>query len=81
MQEEADTTERGIGAEGTTKLLQLGVFAVLMVLKGLAVAGSIRAVFALIDRWLFPLPRMFGQHVIAKLIFALASISTDLTHE
>lgn len=81
VQEEADATERGIEAEGTPKLFQLGMFAVLMVLKGLSVAGSVCAVFALIDGWLFLLPRVFCQHVIAKLILALAGISTDLTHE
>lgn len=81
VQEEADATERGVEAEGTLKLFQLGVFAVLVILKGLSVAGSVCAVFALIDRRLLVLSRMFGQHVIAKLIFALAGISTDLTHE
>lgn len=81
MQEEADATEGGIGAESTSKLFQLRMFAVLMVFKGLSVAGSIRAVFALIDRRLFVLSRMFSQHVVAKLIFALAGVSADLTHE
>lgn len=81
VQEEADATERGVEAEGTPKLFQLGVLAVLMILEGLSVAGSVCAVFALIDRLLLVLSRMFGQHVIAKLIFALASISTDLTHQ
>lgn len=81
VQEEADATEGGVEAEGTPELFQLGMFAVLVVLKCLSVAGSVCAVFALIDRWLFLLSRMFGQHVIAKLIFAFAGISTDLTHE
>lgn len=81
VQEEADTTEREIKAEGTAKLFQLGMFAVLVILKGLSVAGSVRAVFALIDRWLFFLSRMFGQHVIAKLIFAFAGVSADLAHQ
>lgn len=81
VQEEADATEGGIEAERTAELFQLGVFAVLMVLKGLPVAGSVCAVLALIDGWLFLLSRVFGQHVIAKLIFALAGVSTDLTHE
>lgn len=81
VQKEADAAERGIEAEGTAKLFQFCMFAVLMVLKCLAVAGSVSAVFALIDSRLFPLSRMFGQHVIAKLIFALAGISTDFTHK
>lgn len=81
VQEEADATERGIKAEGTPELFQLGMFTVLMVLKGLSVAGSVCTVFALIYGWLFLLSGVFGQHVIAKLIFALAGISTDLTHK
>ena len=81
VQEEADATERGIEAEGTPKLFQLGVFAVLMVLKGLSVAGGVCTIFALKDRWLFVLSRMFGQHMIAELVFTLAGISADLTHE
>lgn len=47
VQKEADATEGGIEAESTPELFQLGVFAVLMVLKGLSVAGSVRAVLAL----------------------------------
>lgn len=81
VQEEADAAEGGIEAEGTPKLFELGVFAVLVVLKGLSVAGSVRAVFAFIDRRLFVFPRMFGQHVISKLIFSFAGVSADLTHE
>lgn len=81
VQEQADAAERGVAAEGTPKLFQLGMFAVLVVLKGLSVASGVCAVLALIDRWLFLHSRVFGQHVIAELIFALASISADLTHE
>lgn len=81
VQKEADATERGIEAESTTELLQLGMFAVLVVLKGLAVEGSICAVFALIGSWLLPLSRVLDQHVFAKLIFALADITTHLTYE
>lgn len=81
MQEEADAAERGVGAEGTRKLLQPGVFAVLVVLKGLSIAGGVWAVPAVIDRLFLLLSRMFGHHVNAKLIFALAGIGTDLTHK
>lgn len=81
MQEEADAAEGGIEAEGTPELFELGVFAVLVVLKCLSVAGSVCAVFAFKDRWLFVFPRMFGQHVISKLIFSFAGVSADLTHE
>lgn len=81
MQEEADATERGIEAEGTSKLFQLGVLTVFMVSKRLSVACSVCAIFALKHRWLLFLSSMFGQHVISKLIFALAGISTDLTHQ
>lgn len=81
MQEEADAAERGVGAQGAPKLLQLGVFAVLVVLKGLSIAGGVCAVPAVIDRLLLLLFRMFGHHMNAKLILALAGIGTDLTHE
>lgn len=81
VKEEADAAERRIDAKSTAKLFQLGVFTVLMVLKRLSVGGGVCAVFALIHSCWFLLSRMFGQHVIAKLIFALACISADLTHE
>lgn len=81
VQEEADAAEREIEAESTAKLFYLGMFAVLVILKCLSVAGGVRAVFALIDRWLLFLFRMFGQHVVAKLIFAFAGVSADLAHE
>lgn len=81
VQEEADATERGIEAEGTAELFQLGVFAVLVVLKGLSVAGSVCAVFALIDGRRLLLSRVFGHHVIAEFVFVFAGIRTDLTHE
>lgn len=41
VEEEADVTETGIRAQGTPKLFQLGMFAVLMILKGLSVAGGV----------------------------------------
>lgn len=81
VKKEGDAAEGGVGAEGTAELFHLGMFAVLVVLKCLSVAGGVCAVFTLIYDGLFLLSRMFGQHMIAKLIFALAGISTDLTHE
>lgn len=81
VQEEADATEGGIRAKGTTELLQLGVFAVLVVLKCLPVAAGVRTIFALEHNGLLLLSRVFGHHVITELIFAFACISANLTYE
>lgn len=81
VEEEADAAEGGVEAEGAAKLFELGVFAVLVVLKRLTVAGGVRAVSALEHGRLSVLSGVFGQHVVAKLVFALAGVSADLTHE
>lgn len=81
VKEEADAAKGGVEAEGTAKLFQLGVFAVLVILKRLAVAGGVRTVFALEHGRLSVLSGVFGQHMVAKLIFALAGVSADLTNE
>lgn len=81
VQEEADAAEGRVETESAAELLQLGVFAVLVVLESLSVTGGVCAVFTIINGRLFLLSRVFGQHVIAKLIFPFAGISTDLTHE
>lgn len=81
VQEEAGAAEGGVRAEGAPVFLQLGVLTVLVVLQRLSVAGAIRAVFAIIDITLFLSPRVFGQHVGAKLVFSLAGIGADLADE
>lgn len=47
VEEEADVTETGIRAQGTPKLYQLGMFAVLVILKGLSIAGGVGTISAL----------------------------------
>lgn len=47
VEEEADVTETGIRAQGTPELFELGVFAVLVVLKGLSIAGGVGTISAL----------------------------------
>lgn len=82
VQKQADGAEGGIGAQCTSELLQLGVFTVLVVLKCLAIAGGIGAVFALVgSRCLLRPSGVLGQHVVTEFILALAGISADLTNE
>lgn len=81
VQEEADAAEGRVGAEGAAVLFQPGVLAVLVVLESLSVAGGVRAVLAVVDGALFLRPRVFGQHVGAELVFALAGIGADLADE
>lgn len=81
VQEEADAAEGRVRTEGAPEFFQLGVFAVLVVLQRLSVAGGVRAVFAIIDDTLFLRPRVFGQHVGAKFVLSLAGIGADLADE
>lgn len=81
VKEKADAAKGGVEAKGATKLFQLGVFAVLVILKRLTVAGGVHTVFALEHGGLSVLSGVFGQHMVSKLIFALAGVSADLTHE
>ena len=82
VQKQADGAEGDIRAERTPELLQLGVFAVLVVLECLAIASGIRTVFTLIGRRsLLWASRVLGQHVVTKFILPLAGIGADLAHE
>lgn len=80
VKEQADPAEGGIVAERAAELLQLGVFAVLVVLQGLSVAGGVGTVAAP-ERSRPLVLTVFGRHVLAELVFALAGVGADLTHE
>lgn len=58
------------------------MFAVLVVVQGLAVTRAVRAVFALKEgKWRALFARVLEQHVLTKFILAFTSVRTDLAYE
>lgn len=82
VDEEASAAVSGVGAEGTAELSSPGMFAVFVVVQSLAVACLIGTVLALEDWRLMALSlRVLEEHVLAKLVLALAGICTDFTYQ
>ena len=80
VEEECGVAEGTVITEGTMKLTEMGVFAVLMAQQGLLVAALIAAVAAGVE-WGRCARVVLGSHVLLELILPLARKGTHLTHE
>lgn len=80
VEEECGIAEGTVVTEGTVKLTEMSVLAVLMAQQGLLVAALIAAVAAGVE-WGRCARVVLGSHVLLQLILPLASKGTHLTHE
>lgn len=82
VQKQTDAAKRRVRTQSAGELLQLGVFAVFMILQSLAVGGGVGAVFAFVNGGGFvSVRRVLGEHVVAELILAFAGVGADLADE
>lgn len=80
VEEECGVAEGTVVTEGTVKLTEMSVLAVLMAQQGLLVSALIAAVAAGVE-WGRSARVVLGSHVLLQLIFPLAGKGAHLTHE
>lgn len=80
VEEECGVAKGTVVTEGTVKLTEMGMLAVLMAQEGLLVAALIATIAAGVE-WGRCARVVLRSHVLLKLILPLAGKGTHLTHE